>query len=137
MRATTRLLVGVGFFCAATAPAAEPSCPDLHSAVQIAITQKKNLELKGKELEKEFEKFVAADIQDQADEGLMESLNRNAAKKTLFAKKRLREAVQKKERTIATLSEIYCKRCTPAADVNRQEFCNACPEHKSCEAPDL
>lgn len=132
-------MISMACLSAVTMEAAEPSCPDLHSAVQIAITQKKNLEKKGEELQVEFDRYVAADVQDQANDSgsFMADLNRNAAKKALFAKKRLKEAIFKKERTIGTLSEIYCKRCPPSAEINKQEFCLACPEAKLCEAPDL
>lgn len=136
MKTISRILLFLCVLLSSTKTYADtPNCPNIHSAVQIAIIQRDNLTKKLSELEEQFKDLLERDIDAQAD-GILDSFHRNEAKKVYFAKKKLTAAIDKKKENIESLNAFYCQSCK-RGDSSQEDYCRTCPKSSECEAADL
>ncbi|MBI4402970.1 MAG: hypothetical protein HY537_02340 [Deltaproteobacteria bacterium] len=111
----------------------KPSCEDLDISIDRSLAMlNESLRLQD-ELKTKFEHYIEQDFVDQS-EGLISQINRSAASKVAFAKKKLARLIENQDKTLADLKGQFCNHCSSNTTVQdfRQRFCARCPDHTVC-----
>lgn len=86
------------------------------------------------ELKQKFDSYVQEDFQAQS-EGLFSEINRNAALKVSYARKKLEKLIENQENSLSKIKREYCENCAPPAAASleaKHAFCDKCPERAIC-----
>jgi len=108
------------------------SCQDL--SIQLEKDSSRLIELLKlrEELEEKFQGYVSQDFKEQT-EGVFQGLNRNAAIKAAFARKKITKSIEKQKVTVATTKESFCDKCRSlASEQEKSAFCQRCPNKPEC-----
>lgn len=122
----------LGLVCASPA-AAMDECRELRVKVDLTQRQLEDFTQQQAELNEKFKQYVEKDFDNQS-EGVLDDLARSSAIKVVYARKRLKQAIEGKTMALLSTKNEYCTKCATNVDpMEREVFCKRCPSMPMCQ----